>query len=265
MRHAAIALLLLAPPSPSASARQAAQGAEPRPTFEVAAIKRSANLDAGGTLAMQPGGRFRTINVDARNLIAFAYRTGPRSLVPSQIIGAPDWMATERYDITAKIGAALIERATTDPLQTPKLVQSLLEDRFKLRLHREVQNMPVYTLVVTRKNGTFGPRLRRSTVDCAKDRSKCRLQSAPGHLTGGSVTMETLSIMLSGPAGRMVLDRTGLTGAFDVELEWSGDQTDADKPSVFAAVQEQLGLKLEFVREPVDTVVIDHVERPTED
>jgi uncharacterized protein (TIGR03435 family) len=255
MRHAAIALLILF----------AQDVAGPPVTFEVAAIKRSANLDAGGTLGMFPGGRFRAINVDARNLIAFAYRTSPRSLVPSQIIGAPDWMATERYDITAKIGPELVERAASDPLQTPTLVQALLEERFKLTLHREVHNMPVYALVAARKDGAFGPRLTPSTVDCQKDRSKCSVRSVPGHVTGGHMTLETLATMLTGPAGRLVFDRTRLAGSFDVDLEYSADQAPSDAPSIFAAVQEQLGLKLDFLREPVDVVVIDHVERPTED
>jgi uncharacterized protein (TIGR03435 family) len=146
----------------------------------------------------------------------------------------------------------------------PKLVQSLLEDRFKLKLHRDVHNMPVYALVVGNKGGTIGPQLHPSTVDCEKDRSKCRVRGGTGVFAGASVTMDTLATMLSGPAGRLVFDRTGLKGTFDVNLEWAEDAT-SDKPSIFAAVQEQLGLKLDLVREPVDVVVIDHVERPTED
>jgi uncharacterized protein (TIGR03435 family) len=144
-------------------------------------------------------------------------------------------------------------------------VQSLLEDRFKLMLHREVHNMPVYSLVVARKGGAPGPRLRRSSTDCEKERSKCSIRTVPGRFTAGGVTLETLAIMLSGPAGRLVFDRTGLAGVFAVDLEWSADQAPSDAPSIFAAAQEQLGLKLDFVREPVDVVVIDHVERPKED
>src|SRR5665213_471725 len=95
-RHAAIAGLLITVSTAALLAQ--APDTTSRLTFEVAAIKRSTRLDSGGTLAMQPGGTFRTVNYDVRNLIAFAYRTKPRSLFPSQIIGAPDWMATERYD-----------------------------------------------------------------------------------------------------------------------------------------------------------------------
>ena len=253
---------------------QAPEPASPKPkaeagvTFEVAAIKRSANLDAGGTLGLLPGGRFRAVNFDARTLVAVAYRTKPpRNLVPSQIIGAPDWMSSERYDINAKIAsdlAATLDRPGRDPNLMPKLVQALLEDRFKLKVHHEVHNMPVYALVVANKGDAPGPQLHPSTVDCEKDRSKCRIRGGTGVFAGASVTIDTLATMLSGPAGRLVFDRTGLTGTFDVNLEWAEDPS-SDKPSIFGAVQEQLGLKLDFVREPVDVVVIDHAERPTED
>jgi uncharacterized protein (TIGR03435 family) len=93
---------------------------------------------------------------------------------------------------------------------------------------------------------------------------KCQTQSTPGHFTGVGVTIPTLMIVLSNTVERVVVDRTGLKGSFDVDLEWSSDST-SGQPSIFTAVQEQLGLKLEFERNPVDIVIIDHVERPTED
>jgi uncharacterized protein (TIGR03435 family) len=259
VRAAAIALLI---------AQAAVQPASPKPTFEVAAIKRSASLDAGGSLGLLPGGRFRAINWDARGLVSVAYRTRPpRTLDKTQIIGAPDWMSSERYDINAKISpelAATMDRPGNDPALMPKLVQSLLEDRFRLKLHYEKRELPVYALVIARKDGTLGPKMPLSTADCQKDRSKCMIRSGTGMFRGGSVTAETLANMLTNPAGRLVFDRTGLTGKYDVDLEWA-EEAGSDKPSIFAAVQEQLGLKLESLREPVDVVVIDHVERPTED
>lgn len=265
MRTIAIAGVMLV----VAAAALVAQDVATRPAFEVAAIKRSAALDTDGTLGLLPGGRFRSINFDARTLVGIAYRTrAPRVLFPSQIIGAPDWMASERYDINAKIRAELaatMDSADRDPDLMPKLVQSLLEDRFKLKVHMDVRDMPVYALVVASKDGALGPQLHRSTVDCQKDRSKCMIRGGAGRFTGGSVTIEMLATMLSNPAGRLVFDRTGLTGKFDADLEWSPDQTATDKPSIFSAVQEQLGLKLESTRGPVDVVVIDHVERPVED
>ena len=257
MRHAAIALLLLV-----------AQDAAQKPAFEVAAIKRSENIDAGGTLGLLPGGRFRAINWDARALIGVAYRTRPpRTLDRSQIIGLPDWALTERYDINAKIAAELaatIDAPNRDPNLMPKLVQSLLEDRFKLKMHYEKRELPVYALVVVKKDGALGPRMQVSNVDCQADRSKCSIRGELGFFKAGSVTMETLATTVSRPAGRLVFDHTGLTAKYDVDLEWA-DEAGSDKPSIFAAVQEQLGLKLEATREPVDVVVIDRIERPAED
>ena len=259
MRYAAIVLLF---------AQVAAVPVGPKPSFEVAAIKRSDKLDAGGTLGLLPGGRFRAINWDARALISVAYRTRPpRSLDKTQIIGLPDWASSERYDINAKINAeraATMDRPGRDPALMPKLVQSLLEDRFKLKMHYETRELPVYTLVVARKDGVLGPRMLPSAVDCEKNRSKCMIRGGTGLFKGGSVTAETVANMLSNPAGRLVFDRTGLTAKYDVDLEWA-EEAGSDKPSIFAAVQEQLGLKLESTREPVDVVVIDHIERPTEE
>src|SRR3954465_7089877 len=125
MRHAAIALVLLF-----------AQ-ATAKPAFEVATIKRNVSLAEGGTIGMEPGGRFRAVNADLRFMIAAMYRTGPR-LFASQIVGLPDWASTEHWDITAKVTDDL---ASESPQQLfrkmPPLVQSLLEDRFKLMLHHD--------------------------------------------------------------------------------------------------------------------------------
>ena len=256
MRHAVVAIAILL-----------AQAA-PKPTFEVAAIKRNTSVEPGGTLGLLPGGRFRALNFPARALVGVAYRTmPPRQLDKSQIIGAPDWMETDRYDINAKILpdlAATIDAPGRDPNLMPKLLQSLLEDRFELKMHYEQREIPVFALVLAKKDGTLGPNLKASTVDCEKDRAKCRMQFLPGHVVMVATTMETLATSLSNPSGRLVFDHTALSGKFDIDLEWA-DETGSDKPSIFAAVQEQLGLKLESTRQSVDVVVIDHVERPTED
>jgi uncharacterized protein (TIGR03435 family) len=239
MRHVAIALLLL-PLSASASGRQAAQDT-PGLVFEVAAITRNVSTEANGTLALQPGGYFRAINFPVSSLIAFAYRTGSRNLFRSQVIGAPDWASSERYDINAKVNRALFDSTAGDPLRTPKLVQWLLEDRFKVRAHREMRKMSVYALVRAGQKAD-GQRLRAVHVDCDHNRDRCAIKFVPGHLTAGAITMDALASMLSPP-----------------------DSTVTDKPSIFTALQEQLGLNLESTHEPVDVVVIDHVERPMED
>jgi len=262
MRHAAIALVLAA----AAASSLVAQAPAPRPRFDVATIKRSPRLDAGGTLRMMPGGLFRSVNVDVRGMMLGAYRTAERRLFASQIVGAPAWLASERYDITAKVGDELAARPPEELFsQLPVLLQTLLEDRFRLKLHHETRELPVYVLTMARGDRIPGPQMHPSSADCAADPNTCAVRFVPGHLSVGAVNLETLVGLLSGSVERVVIDRTGLAGRFDVELDWSPDQSATDKPSVFAAVQEQLGLKLESQRAPVDVLVIDHVERPTED
>ena len=209
---------------------------------------------------------FRAVNLDLRTLIAQAYRT-QRRLLPAQIVNAPDWLSRERFDITAKIEAT--PDATAPPFaQLPTLVQTLLQDRFKLKVHRETRSLPVYTLITARTAGQFGPGLRVSSTDCTQDPAQCAIKSAPGLLSAKAVGMETLISILAVPAQRMIVDRTGLTGRYDVELKWQpfdvrpGSADDA--LDFFSAMQEQLGLKLEPATDDVEVLVIDHVERPNE-
>lgn len=263
--HAAIAGFLITVASAALVAQAPVSTA--RPAFEVATIKRSTSIDTGGSAAFQPGGRFRVVNLDARSLIASAYRTttGQRLFNP-QIVGAPDWLRAERYDMTAGVSGELAALAPAELFQKlPLILQSLFEDRFKLTFHWETRELPVYALTLARRDGALGPQLKRSSIDCGADRSKCRLQFLPGHITALAIPMDTLAAFLTGSLARVVIDRTTLTGVFDAELEWSPDQSSADKPSIFTAAQEQLGLKIESTRAPVEVMVIDHVERPTED
>src|SRR4051812_27131370 len=154
MRSIALALLLLA---------QA-----PRPAFEVATIKRNVSVDAGGSIGMEPGGRFRAVNVDLRFMIATMYRNGPR-LFTSQIIGLPDWTSTEHWDITAKVSDEFAGQTAAEQFRKmAPMVQTLLEDRFKLKLHRDTQPQPTYALTFAR-NGKMGPGLRKTTADCLKE------------------------------------------------------------------------------------------------
>jgi len=263
-RHAAIAGLLLTVVSAAPVAQT--PDATPRLAFEVATIKRSTSLDPGGTLRMQPGGLFRSVNISVRSMMLGAYRSAGGWLFPSQIVGGPAWLSTDRYDITARVGNELATLPQAELFgKLPLLLQSLLEDRFRLTVHHETRSLPVYVLTLANKDGRLGPQLRASSPDCAADPNKCAIHFLTGHLSGGGIDLENLTRILSGPLERLVVDHTGLTGRFEFDLEWSPDQSASDKPSIFSAVQEQLGLRLESVREPVDVVVIDHVERPTED
>ena len=258
------------------------------PAFEAASVKRN----GGGTpfvrLITQPGGRFSATNVTARMLVNAAFSAPPVALAPFQIVGGPDWLDTDRFDVTA-VGPPA---APGEPPATAAMVRRLLEERFKLTVRPEKRDMPIYELVLARRDGGPGPRLRPVTRDCETmfaaaqngaafpPPEQCGSRGGLGTLTGGAMTMPELAGQLTRIADRMVVDRTGLAGQFDVELSFTpaADQrppgappgapapaVDPAGPSFFTALQEQLGLKLEPARGPVDVIVIEHIERPTED
>jgi uncharacterized protein (TIGR03435 family) len=211
-------------------------------------------------MRVEPGGRFAATNTPVFWLVASAYSLSSGALRPSQIVSAPAWLDSEHYDI---IGKPADPGDTTTFEKTRLLLRSLLEERFKLRAHHEQRQMAIYALV---RNGALGPRFKASVLDCATPSSRCGFGGGPaGQVKANAITMDLLAQLLGNATDRVVVDRTGLDGRFDVDLEWSPDQAATDKPSIFTAVQEQLGLKLESSRGPVDVVVIDHVERPTED
>jgi uncharacterized protein (TIGR03435 family) len=275
-----IALLLFAVLIPTAALRSYAAQASTavqttrRPTFDVASVKPTADFNAERGGGFGSGGRFVMTNVDVRTLVRIAYRSGP-VLFPSQIIGGPSWTGSQRYDVTARAGSELATLPADQLARLqPLLLQSLLEDRFKLKAHRETRNLPRYALILARKDGTLGPQLRRSSSDCGVDVSACATTARPGLYSSGGTPISSLSNYLaSAVVQQVVVDRTGLTGRFAIHLEWAPDLSgtgrgdtaiqSVDTTSIFTALQEQLGLKLESERGPVDVVVIDHVERPT--
>jgi len=277
-----------------ASAGQSQSAAE-RPSFDVASIK--ANKSGAMRVAMmpQPGGRFLASNVTLSMLLRTAYQLKG----PEQMSGAPDWSDSEHFDIEAK--------AAGNPTreQNSLMMQSLLADRFKLVVHRETRQLPVYALVLS-KAGKTGPAFLPHLDD-----TKCADPSGPPppppaqgaalpafcggffnmmnsgtmRLGGNKVTMEMLVAQLSNSVDRVVVDRTGLSGTFDVSLEYTSQQaglsgfppgpgpgtgaipadpSSSAPPSLPTALQEQLGLKLVPQTGPVDVLVIDHVERPSE-
>jgi uncharacterized protein (TIGR03435 family) len=169
------------------------------------------------------------------------------------------------------------------------MLRSLLAERFELRLHIEDREVPIYALVLGRSDGQFGPNVKRSNLDCAAISAAqtqgrampamtppsngaplCGMTQGGTTVRGGGVSLEFLADSLSGPAGRTVVDRTGLTGLWEFTLIRAPQQPGAgtaplpDAPSVFTAVQEQLGLRLEPSRGTVQVLVVDHIERPTE-
>jgi uncharacterized protein (TIGR03435 family) len=257
------------------------------PAFEVASIKENRSGETRWIYGMQPGGRFRATSVSLVNLISIAYGN-PSPLSSSLVIGGPDWIRTKRFDLAAKADA----NPAKD--QFPLMVRALLEERFKLRVHSEMRERETFALVRARSDGQLGPRLRRTDLDCtftgdrppgAAEPSRCIDKNYQGKVTSTSMTMPVLARFLTIWVGdrREVRDKTGLTGSFEVTLEWTPDRVspvpldapaevgraaaaiDPNGPSLFTAVQEQLGLKLEPRREPVEVVIVDRAQQPTTD
>lgn len=258
-------VLLLANPV-AALLGQVRQSPNPKAAFEVASIKRNTSPGVKTSLAVAPGGRLTVVGAPVFWLIGGAYGDANGGLRPEQVVGAPDWLWSERYDINAVAPAADAVGESPTFIRMRPYLQSLLEDRFHLRTHRETRDLPIYALVRAGKDGAPGPGLSRSPIDCVKDPAKCGFMGGPvGRIRAEALTSDLLMQLLGSATGRVVVDRTGLQGPFAVNLEWSPDQSSPDKPSIFTAVQEQLGLKLESTRGPVGVLVIDRVERPTPD
>ena len=245
----------------------------PKPQFEVATVRPNKSGEAGTSLGPRPGGRLTGINQTARNLIRNAF-----NLQPNQIIGGPDWMDSDRFDIVAKAADADVDaKGTLTAPQFMLRLQALLEDRFKMATHWETRELPVYALV-TAARGKLGPRLKPHDGSCDRAQSgvpnsapamcgtRTNITPSAGKVTAVGITMQTFVRNLAGATGRNVIDRTGLAGSYDFELEFTPDQSpDTTGPSLFTAVQEQLGLKLDSERAPVEVLVIDSLEKPTPD
>src|SRR5688500_12758861 len=220
-------------------AQQSPSSQNPGPmAFEVASVKSNKSGEMGARVQRQPGGRFNAINMPLRDLIMFSYQVRP-----FQIEGAPDWIGPARYDIVAK---AESEFPLAPPGGAPPpdmlMLRTLLADRFKLVVHFETKEMPIYTLSVARPDGRLGPQLTPSTTDCAAlmkermgrggappppapgGRMECGMAVAPNRLMGGGFPISELSNMLSVLLQRTVVDRTGLTGNYDVLMTFQSEQ-----------------------------------------
>jgi uncharacterized protein (TIGR03435 family) len=208
--------------------------------------------EAGGSIARQ-GNQIIIRNRTLGDIILNAYR-----LQRYQLAGGPDWINTTRFDIVAKEPDGVPGN--------PRMMQALLADRFKLRLHSETRQIPVFALVVLRTDRRLGPQLQETGPDSPRSGNAVR-----GRIRFRAYSSADLANNLTNWAGRQVVDRTGLTGRrYDGELSWTPDDApagvaDPNAPSLVTAVEEQLGLKLQPTTGPVDVLVIDSVERPTPD
>ena len=241
-----------------------AMAADAPAVFEVATIKPS-EPGRPGKLFTVKGRQVITINTSASDLISFAYGVHAR-----QISGAPAWVESDKYDVTGQPQG----EGLPNERQLKAMVQKLLEDRFSLAVHREARPLPVYALVV----GETGPKLTKN--DTNPNGLPSLMFRGLGTLPAQNASMADLAnVMQAAVLDRPVVDRTGITGRFDFTLTWTPDDsqfgglgvrvpppsTAADAPpGLFTAIQEQLGLKLESTKAPVDVLVVDRVERPSE-
>jgi len=232
----------------------------PAPKFEVASVKSSNPSNRGISISGDPS-RFTIRNVPIRFLISLAY-----NVKDFQIHGGPRALDSERYDIDATYGANPPERRgrltfmtiQADP-QVRLMLQALLVDRFHLAIRRETKELPAYSLNLAKN----GPKLRESTTP--EDLQDMRVDL--GQVESNRMSTEQLAGVLSRLLGLPIVDKTGLTGYYDLLLKWTPDEASADAvpgPSLFTAIQDTLGLKLVSGKQPVDVLVIDHVEKPTE-
>lgn len=221
--------------------------------FEVASIHPSPPQEPGHmSIGMSiDKGLLRASGMTVKFLIEQAY-----DVRDFQVVGGPSWIGSQQYDINAKI-----DGNPTDE-QMRVMMQSLLADRFKLQVHRDTKEMPCYALVVAKG----GSKLKALEMDAEGKPKNGGMSMSRGSFTGQGLPVKAIAHAVEQVLGRAVIDRTGLTGNFDFKLEWTPDEarTDGEGASIFTALQEQLGLRLENTRGQVGIVVVDHLEKPTE-
>ena len=295
---AAFVLMTLGTARPEAQSFSAPAGGVPAPDpnvplyFEAASVKPSNSNAPGMGIRRQPGGRFNTTNTPVRVLITFAYQ-----IQNFQVVGGPDWVGSERFDIVAKMEGdppAVIPGTGADHMMLA--VRTLLKDRFKLALRKETRDLDIYALTMAKPGGKPGPALKPASGDCSPEAfakraggpppapggaqpQVCGMMQGPGRIRFGGYPLTLFANNISNRVGRQVVDRTGLTGNWDFELAFAAElppggqlppgveppPADPDAPNLFTAIQEQLGLKLEATKGPVEVYVIDSIEKPTPD
>jgi uncharacterized protein (TIGR03435 family) len=254
--------------------------AQDKPAFEVASIRPSSLSLPGGRVRRDPS-LLSIVNLTLKEMVIYAW-----GVEPFQVLGGPEWIDSARYDIRAKPDGVVQYH------EAMLMMQSLLADRFQLTMHRETRELPGYALVLARKDGKLGPGIVEekegscvvagpNSVPGRPESGKplCRsIAMNPRSLRTFGFSLDALAKSLSEILGRHVVDQTGLIGTFNINLEWTPNESQAlqlppgvsappppDSPvSIFTAIQEQLGLKLESRKGPVEVWVIDHAEKPSE-
>jgi bla regulator protein blaR1 len=295
-RLAAGAVLVVSATALSVSrphAQAPAQAPDPNAalTYEAASVKPNKSGVQGSSIRRFPGGRLQATNMPLRALITFAYQ-----VQGFQLVDDPTWIRNENFDIVAKMeGDPPPVMPGTGPDPHMVAMRTLLAERFKLAVRRETREMDIYALVLARPDGKLGPALKPTTQDCAamiaaarggpppgpppgpNSPVVCGMRGLPGRLVAGAMPMSLLASNLSGQVQRIVVDRTGLSGAWDFEITFAPERplnpppgvefppADPNAPSLFTAMQEQLGLKLQSVKGPVEVLVVERVEPPISD
>jgi uncharacterized protein (TIGR03435 family) len=259
-----------------------------KPAFEVASVKANVSGDKGVLSRAEPGGRTTIKNATLKLVMEVAY-----SVHDFQIFGGPSWITTDRWDIEAKAEEGSIPPELPSPSPTTPnhpltlMLQSLIEDRFQLKIHREIKEMPVYALMIAKTGQKMKLSADQDLVGFpalpqggTPPRGMIRLNAGRGDLEGNGVPLSTLAQVLSAQLGRSVIDKTDVKGLYDFKLEWAPDpgqglsppgvlgppstSADISGPSIFTALQEQLGLRLDSAKGPVEVLVIDSVQKPSE-
>jgi uncharacterized protein (TIGR03435 family) len=235
--------------------------------FDVVSIKPGDPLSERQRIGISPSGSFEATGVRLSDLIQQAY-----NIRPFQLVGASGWMETDRYEIHTKdekpgpseadIGKMTEEQRNAVRDQFLGKLQRLLADRFQLSVHRETKEMPIYILSVTKG----GSKLQTLPDDGKPGGglSSRRMDDGKREVIGQKLTAAGLARFLSGQIGRTIVDQSGLTGKYDFKLTWAPDMGDTTGPSLFTALQDQLGLKLDSSKGPVEVVVVDRAQKASE-
>ncbi len=235
--------------------------------FDVVSIKPSDPLSESQHIGISPGGSFEAIGVRLSDMIEQAY-----NIRPFQLVGASGWMDTDRYEIHTKdekpgpseeeLAKMTAEQQNAFRDEFSAKLKALLADRFQLKIHREPREMPVYILTVAKG----GSKLQTQPDDGkpGSGLSSRRTDEGKREVIGRKLTAAGLARFLSGQIGRSITDQSGLTGKYDFKLTWAPDMGDTTGPSLFTALQDQLGLKLDSSKAPVEVVVVDSAQKPSE-
>jgi len=264
--------IVISPPDPDPAAAPTSVPAKPI-AFDVVSIKQNKSDSMGGSARSSPDG-VTFVNTNMLVQIAPAY-----GVEMDEVSGLPDWAKENHYDIQYKVAAEDIAAYRKLPRsESQRMTQAVLEDRLKLKVHFGTKEVPMYQLVIAKG----GPKLHEAKPGDTYPNGMKAPDGTPisgsgmrmgrGMITGQQIAVSFILNSLKAATGRDVIDKTGLTGKYDIDLHWTPESPavspdsaplDVAGPSIFTALEEQLGLKLEPTKGDIKTLIIDHIEPPT--